>query len=399
MVQPSYRTVEESQRHNLTSPRVRVNLGIKIFSLFFAVLIVPIAFGFWGVLALEQKRLQEAAARVSAGTPPEAAAFFAEALSQQQAEFAIVIFIAVLAAIFTALLIARMVVTPVRRMISAIQWMSRGGKAVRILSSGQDELAQLARSFNELVQNFVETQERERELAKLKSEFISIAAHQLRTPLSTIKWTFRMALDGDIGAITSEQKEFLGRGYESNERMIKLVSDLLDASRIEEGRFGYALQLSQLAPILDAEVQQAQQNALQKHITIRYEKPKTPLPRLRVDSQRISMAFANLLANAVNYTPPGGTIVVRVFTEEGNVKVAISDTGVGIPKEDMPRLFTKFFRAENVIRMQTEGTGMGLFISKNIARMHGGDITVASEEGKGSAFTMILPIAKPGFPA
>ena len=376
---------------------MRINLGAKILSLFFVVLIFPITIGLVGMIILERIQLERLTTNIGTSSSNDAAIFLAETTSRQTAEFTIIAFIASLSAILTALLIARIVVSPVRRMLAAIQWMSHGGKPIQLVIPGQDELAQLGRSFNQLVQNFMETQEREHELAKLKSEFISIAAHQLRTPLSTIKWTFRMALDGDLGQLSSEQQEFLGRGYESNERMIKLVSDLLDASRIEEGRFGYSLQPTQLEPILEAEVKQTEQTALQKRITVRYEKPEEPLPKLYLDAQRISMIFSNLLANAVNYTPPGGTITIRAFKEEGSVKVEVMDTGVGIPKEDLPRLFTKFFRAENVIRMQTEGTGMGLFISKNIARMHGGDVNVISEEGKGSTFTVLLPIAKPGF--
>lgn len=241
---------------------------------------------------------------------------------------------------------------------------------------------------------------REKTISRLKSEFISIAAHQLRTPLSAIKWTFRMVLDGDVGAITEEQSKFLERGYETNERMIKLVSDLLNVSRIEEGRFGYEFIPFSIEKVLDDLLPDYKLRIEKKNLVLSYEKTKEPLPLITMDPRRIRLALQNLLDNAVHYTPPRGKITLSINLDKKSevMVIAVKDTGVGVPKYQMNRLFTKFFRAENVMRMQTEGSGLGLYIVKNVVRRHGGNVEVESEEGKGTTFTITLPLKEDKIP-
>lgn len=235
---------------------------------------------------------------------------------------------------------------------------------------------------------------RERFLARIKSEFVTIAAHQLRTPLSAIKWTLKLLLDGDAGALNKEQTSFLERGYDTNERMIKLVNDLLSAARIEEGRFGYDFKDINLNEFLETSLKNYTDIVSRKSIELKFEKIDGALPLVYADSEKLSLVLNNLLDNAVKYTPPGGQIDVNLEKKGNYALVSIADTGVGIPDSEQVRVFSKFFRASNVMRMETEGTGLGLFIVHNIIKRHGGDIHFISHENRGATFTFTLPLKK-----
>ena len=237
---------------------------------------------------------------------------------------------------------------------------------------------------------------REKAIERMKTEFVSIAAHQLRTPMSAIKWTLRMILDGDLGPITGEQRDFLEKTYVSNERMISLINDLLNVTRIEEGKHLYNLILVNLEDLTANIVSSYTEIAKRKSLTLEYEKPDKKLPQVKVDVEKIRLVISNLIENAIKYTPVKGTIKVKVSLEDGRVQVAVKDTGVGILKEQQERIFTKFFRGANVMRMETEGTGLGLFIAKNIVETHGGKIWFESEEGKGTTFIFNLSEAPAG---
>lgn len=233
---------------------------------------------------------------------------------------------------------------------------------------------------------------REKFIERMKTEFVSIAAHQLRTPLSAIKWTLRMILDGDLGDITKEQREFIEKTYKSNERMIGLVSDLLDVTRIEEGKYLYKQTLADLETLVQSVVNSYKEEAERKNIKLRLKKPEKKLPQLMIDVEKIRLAIANFLDNAVRYNKPGGEVNISFEKGAGEVQLSIKDTGAGIPKGQQRRVFTKFFRAANVMRMETEGSGLGLFISKNIIEAHGGKVRFESKEGEGTTFYLTLPV-------
>lgn len=231
---------------------------------------------------------------------------------------------------------------------------------------------------------------KEKLIEKMKTEFVSVAAHQLRTPLSAIKWTIRMILDGDVGEISEEQRELLEQTYISNERMIRLINDLLDVSRIEEGRLLYNQEDAQMEDVLDSVVENSQEMIRNKNVVLEINKKETP--KVRIDKEKIGVVIQNLLENAVKYTEPGGKIKITLDNDEKNVIFKIEDSGVGIPKSQQDRIFTKFFRAENVTRMETDGTGLGLYTIKNIVRAHKGQIWFESEENKGTTFYFTIPI-------
>lgn len=232
---------------------------------------------------------------------------------------------------------------------------------------------------------------REKEIEKMKTEFVSVSAHQLRTPLSAIKWTLKMLLDGDLGELTKEQKEFVRKTYESNERMINLVNDLLNVTRIEEGRYLYHLVSVDFVSIVESLIKNYEEEAKRKDIDIYFQKPEK-LAKVKVDVEKITLAVQNLLENAIKYTLPGGIVVVAIEEKKKEVEFSIKDTGVGIPKDQQHRIFTKFFRGTNAIKLETEGSGLGLFIAKNIIESHGGRIWFKSEEGKGTTFYFTLPL-------
>ena len=233
---------------------------------------------------------------------------------------------------------------------------------------------------------------REKTIERMKTEFVSLAAHQLRTPLSAIKWTLRMLLDGDLGKITEEQKDFIEKTYKSNERMITLINDLLDVTRIEEGRYLYKPVLADVEPIVQFVTNSYQEEIKKKKIRFEFKKPEEGLPKIKLDVEKIRLAIDNLIENAIRYTPAYGKVMVSLEHKKGGIEFSVKDTGVGIPKDQQGRIFTKFFRAANVMRMATEGTGLGLFITKNIIEAHGGKIWFESEEGKGTTFYFAIPV-------
>lgn len=234
---------------------------------------------------------------------------------------------------------------------------------------------------------------REKEVERLKTEFVSIAAHQLRTPLSATKWILRLLLDGDVGKLSKEQIGFLEKGYQSNERMIILINDLLNVAQMEEGRFIYKPSFSSLEDIAQKNIDGLKETAQKKEIEIIFNKPKDGLSKkVKIDENKIGIVFQNLLDNAIRFTKPGGKVVISIEYDKINARVTVEDTGVGIPDEQQARIFTKFFRAGNVIKMETEGSGLGLFICKNTVSAHGGKIWFKSEENKGTTFYFTIPL-------
>ncbi|MCP6718396.1 MAG: ATP-binding protein [Patescibacteria group bacterium] len=235
---------------------------------------------------------------------------------------------------------------------------------------------------------------REKVIERMKNEFVSIAAHQLRTPLSAIKWTLRMLLDGDLGKITEEQSEFIAKTYQSNERMISLINDLLNVTRIEEGRYLYKPVLTDIKIVLQFVINSYKEEGKKRNIKLELRGQKKKTPKVFLDVEKIKLAFQNLIDNAIKYTMPGGKIVVSLVFNSKEITVSVKDNGVGILQDQQERVFGKFFRGSNVIKMETDGSGLGLFIAKNIIESHGGRIWFESKLGKGTTFHFTIPIKK-----
>jgi len=238
--------------------------------------------------------------------------------------------------------------------------------------------------------------ERLRDLDVAKSQFVSVAAHQLRTPLAGIKWTLYALLEEKMGRLNKEQEKFAGDAYKATVRLIDLVNDLLDVARLEEGRFGFKIKKQPLAPLVKKVCENFQKAAKGKGIKFSLELPKEDIPFLDFDEEKIAIVLANLVDNAIKYTAPGGQVAVKLYKEKNSVRVEVADTGIGMPADQVKRVFTKFFRAENAQLYQTSGTGLGLYLAQNIVEHHGGAMFFKTEEDKGSTFTFSLPIPKSG---
>lgn len=229
-------------------------------------------------------------------------------------------------------------------------------------------------------------------LSAAKTEFISVAAHQLRTPLTAIKWIAQL-LQKDMAPFKSEQVEQIGKLNMIINKMVNLVGDILNVSQIEEGRFGATLKKQDILPLLQAILGVIEVNAQARNIKLIKNIPPS-LPALPLDSERLKQALENIMGNAVKYTPPGGQMTIAAGIDGQKLLIAVSDTGIGIAPADQKRLFDKFFRANNALKHDTEGTGLGLYIARNIVEAHGGTITVKSTANKGTTFTVALPVGK-----
>lgn len=255
--------------------------------------------------------------------------------------------------------------------------------------------------FNETLQEKVDAATKKlrqnndklRALDSTKDEFISMASHQLRTPLTSVKGYLSMVLDGDAGKITEEQRKLLNQAYVSSQRMVYTIADLLNVSRLQTGKFEIERSPVNVASIVSEEIAPLQESAKLKNITLSYSAPQF-CPPLMLDEMKTRQVIMNFIDNAIYYTPNGGTIEVKAQTSTKMLELLVVDSGMGVPKKDQPHLFTKFYRASNAQRARPDGTGLGLFMAKKIIIAEGGSLIFKSTEGKGSTFGFSFPLVK-----
>lgn len=228
---------------------------------------------------------------------------------------------------------------------------------------------------------------------KMKSEFVSVASHQLRTPLSSFKWSLNLLMSGRLGVLPKKQREYLEILKFNTDRMIKLVGDLLSVSRIEEGRIKIKPQPLQLEELARKEIKAVISFAESNNVQINFSSQKG-LPSVQADPQLIPIVIQNLLNNAIQYISRKKGLVEIEIKKKNNefIEFSIKDNGVGIPKHQQDQVFQKFFRADNVLKYKTAGTGLGLFISKAIIESCKGKIWFKSKESVGTTFYFTLPI-------
>jgi PAS domain S-box-containing protein len=227
----------------------------------------------------------------------------------------------------------------------------------------------------------------------MKSEFISVVSHELRTPLTPIKGYIDLILEGDAGELTDEQSAYLKIVEVNTDRLVALVNDLLDISRIEAGKIDLEVKPVAVEELVRDVVAVHRKLIESRGLTLSLALPPR-LPWVKADRNRITQVLNNLVSNACKYTPSGG-ITISAVPDGEFLEVTVSDTGVGLSRADMKKLFTKFFRAKNPATSETAGTGLGLAISKSIIEKHEGEIWVESRPGKGSAFHFTLPLVEP----
>lgn len=232
---------------------------------------------------------------------------------------------------------------------------------------------------------------KEYDIDKAKSEFVSLASHQIRTPLSTIRWYIEMLLAGDVGQLNDKQKNYLAEVYTSNRRMIELINALLNVSRLELGTFVVEPEPTNLVEVAEAALKELEH--LIGNNQFKIIKDYDPLlPAINVDPKLMRMIFQNLISNAVKYTPAGGEIRIAIKKQANNIAIEVTDNGYGIPQYQQGQVFTKLFRADNIKEKDAEGTGLGLYIVKSIIDQAGGTIGFKSTENKGTTFYLTLPL-------
>ena len=257
-----------------------------------------------------------------------------------------------------------------------VEEMAAGNLSRKLKTKRKDEVGQLINALNELLSRLQTgvaiDVTKHKEIDQAKTDFVALASHQLRTPLSIIKWYIDFLVDGDAGELSQEQIKYLKEVYKSNERLIELVNALLDVSRIDLGTFSIEPE--------PTDIIERAETALKKFLPeikakkIKLEKHFDKLPIINLDPRLTKIVFENIISNSIKYTPEKGIVRLDIKKTERDVLIEISDTGCGIPREQQPKVFAKLFRADNVKKIESIGTGLGLYIVKAVIEKSGGKI-------------------------
>jgi signal transduction histidine kinase len=237
-----------------------------------------------------------------------------------------------------------------------------------------------------------------RDLDQAKDEFIALVSHQLRTPLTSIKGFLSLVLEGEAGLLPDKQRTMLQQAFDSSQRMVYLITDLLNVSRLRSGKFIIMNHDTFLPDLIETEVNQLQSTATSRNLKLTFQKPEQ-FPVLLLDDMKIRQVVMNFLDNALYYTPAGGRVTVELLVDDKTVKFMVTDTGLGVPQAERSKLFTQFYRAGNAKKKRPEGTGLGLYMAKKVILAQGGATIFESVEGKGSTFGFMLPLEKVLAPA
>lgn len=313
--------------------------------------------------------------------------------------------LAVFGTMTAALLIARSIARPVRRLSFAAAEFGAGNLSARAPAEGQDEISQLGVSFNSMAEQLEKREQRFAELDQLKSEFVSSVSHELRTPLTTIKALTKLLLRD--GVDDAKRREYVETISLECDRQIDLVLNLLDLSRIEGGVLRVTHEKVDVEDLIASVVKSETRAAEKRGHDLRVEPPRAIAP-VCADPKALRRVLSNVIENAIKYTPDGGRIIVSAQEMDGQVAIRVADNGRGIRPDDMPILFEKFHRgrpaphsaamrnattdAEFLEDADVSGVGLGLYLARNMMEQMGGRIGVESEVGRGSAFTLRLPV-------
>ena len=230
--------------------------------------------------------------------------------------------------------------------------------------------------------------EKEEKNTSNKFNFMTLAVHKLKTPLSSIKLCLEMLLNGDFGELNEEQKEAISKVYHRNDNLIYLVNDLLNIEK--GGGDHYDMAMVDAEQIMKSVIESEQEEIEKKRIKINFAKSQI-LHEVKVDKDKIFLALQNIVDNAVKYTPVGGEVSIYLKMDGENLECVVKDSGIGVPEKEKGKLFTEFFRGKNAEKIEPMGSGLGLFIAKKTIEDHHGKIWFESEEGKGSTFYIALP--------
>ena len=291
--------------------------------------------------------------------------------------------LASLIALLVARWLARGMTQPLRDMAQAARRMEGGDYSVRVHAASRDEVGQLAAAFNRM------TGELE-DLERLRRELVANVSHELKTPIAAIRAHLENLLDG----VEQPDVQTLQVMLTQSERLGRLVEQLLDLSKLESGEVPLHRESVRLEPLVSQVVSEIQVARPDRAVRLESAIPDG-LPPVRADRERVHQVLFNLVDNAVRFTPPGGAVTVSAQSNNGSVEIKVSDTGVGIPTEHLPRLFERFYRVDPARSRGDGGTGIGLAIARSVVEAHGGHIHAESQVGSGSVFTFDLPAARP----
>lgn len=288
---------------------------------------------------------------------------------------------ALISAFIVSLFVSRRVVTPIRQMMEASQRIAAGRYQERVEAVGTDELGQLAHSFNQMASTLEQTEAMRRDL-------IANVAHELRTPLASIKGYMEGMIDGVLPAEPDTYQQI----YHEADRLQRLVNDLQELSRVEAGAFKLECHPLAISDLIQRTAAHLRPQFEEKSVSLSLNLPAN-LPPVLADHDRISQVLLNLVGNALQYTLAGGTVIVNAAVQQPELVITISDSGIGIPAEHLPHLFNRFYRVDKSRSRAGGGSGIGLTIAKHLVEAHGGRIWAESAgEGHGSVFTFSLPL-------
>jgi len=284
-----------------------------------------------------------------------------------------------LAAVVLALIVSRQLTRPLRRLAAAAGEIARGNLAVRVNERTQDEAGQVGRAFDTMA-DALQQQEQARQ------SFMTDIAHELRNPLSVLRGNLEAIQDGLLEPTPEQVSTLHGQSM----ALSRLVEDLRTLSLASTGHLDIHRQEMDLRQVAGAVVAGFQPSAAERGIVLSLQAPNE-LPFVFADPERVGQALRNLIDNALRYTPPGGSVVVSLTADEGQVTVAVADTGGGVTPEDLPHVFDRFYRADRSRSRATGGSGVGLAIVKQLVEAQGGGVSAQSEPGRGSTFAFSLP--------
>lgn len=317
-------------------------------------------------------------------------------LAQQTSESiltaGIILAISVVIGVVLAVMMARGFTRPIQSLKAGTEKVAQG-QYEHVPITSTDEIADLTKAFNLM-------SEKLRQLDEMRMELMSEISHEMRTPLQVIKAGCYSIVHTKDSPPTPRQREAVGMIHQATNRINQFVNSFLDIAKMEAGLMKFHFEESDIVEILTPLIQEGQLIGQSRNIAV--ETKTCEVPHLTIDRERISQVFSNLLSNALKYTPDGGSITVGFnyfpppdsgkFGKKGYVRIDVTDTGVGIPKDDLQKLFNKFFQAKNTPLVSEKGSGLGLALVKHVTEAHGGAVDVASEVGKGSTFSILLPV-------
>ena len=300
------------------------------------------------------------------------------------------LFVGLLISALLSLLLAKTMVTPIQSLTKAAERVAAGDFSQKPSSEAQDEIGVLTRTFNEMAGTLETTLDDLKRSEAMRREFVANVSHELRTPITSIR-SYAETLQDDDGINDDTRKEFLSVIVTESDRMTKIVQDLLTLSRFDAGSIEFTFQRFSLEKSINDVFYAMQMEAQRRdhHFSVNI---KNELPELYGDRARIEQVLINMISNAFKYTKDGGVISIVAGRKDDTVWVSVRDNGIGIPEEDVPKVFDRFYRVDKARSRESGGTGLGLSIASEIVARHNGKMSLTSEVGKGTVITMTLPV-------